>query len=175
MISPLLPQLVALFLTINWYGFISSNALFPSPPSSSFFFFLLGERPQHTEVPRLGVESELQQPARTTATATWDPSLICDLYHSNASSLTHGARPGIEPISSWILVGFIIAEPQWELPFSSFFFSFCLFRATPLAYGGSQARGRIGAVAASLCQRHSNAGSKSYLRPTPQLTATPVP
>ena len=32
------------------------------------------------EVPRPGVESELQQPA--FATATWDLSHICDLYHS---------------------------------------------------------------------------------------------
>ena len=31
------------------------------------------------KVPRLGVESELQLPACTTATATWDLSYICDL------------------------------------------------------------------------------------------------
>ena len=30
----------------------------------------------------LGVESELQLPAYTTATATLDPSNICDLHHS---------------------------------------------------------------------------------------------
>ena len=34
------------------------------------------------EVPRLGVESELQLPAYTTATATLDPSHICDLHHT---------------------------------------------------------------------------------------------
>ena len=34
------------------------------------------------EVPRLGVESELQLPACTTATATQDPSRVCDLHHS---------------------------------------------------------------------------------------------
>ena len=33
------------------------------------------------EVPRLGVESELQLLAYTTATATWDPSGICDIHH----------------------------------------------------------------------------------------------
>ena len=33
----------------------------------------------------------------------------------NARSLTHCAGPGIEPTSSWILVGFIMGEPQWEL------------------------------------------------------------
>ena len=32
-------------------------------------------------VSRLGVQSELQRPAYTTATATPDPSLICDLHH----------------------------------------------------------------------------------------------
>ena len=31
-----------------------------------------------------------------------------------------------------------------------FYFVFCLFRATAVAYGGSQARGLIGVVAASL-------------------------
>ena len=30
-----------------------------------------------------GVELELQMPAYTTATATWDPSSICDLHHSS--------------------------------------------------------------------------------------------
>ena len=35
------------------------------------------------EVPRLGVESELQLPAYTAATATQDPSHIFDLRHSS--------------------------------------------------------------------------------------------
>ena len=33
----------------------------------------------------------------------------------NARSLTHCARPGIEPVSSWILVKFITAESEQEL------------------------------------------------------------
>ena len=37
------------------------------------------------------------------------------------------------------------------------FFFFCLFRAAPEVYGGSQARYLIGAVAAGLCHSHSNA------------------
>ena len=59
--------------------------------------------------------------------------------------------------------------------FSFLFFFFSLFafsRAAPAAYGGSQARSPIGAVATSLCQSYSNTGSKLRLRPTPQLTAT---
>ena len=35
------------------------------------------------EVPSLGVELELQLPAYTTATATWDLSCVCDLHHSS--------------------------------------------------------------------------------------------
>lgn len=57
---------------------------------------------------------------------------------------------------------------------SFIFSSFCLFRA-PTAYGDSQARGLIGAVAAGLCQSHSNSGSQPRLCPTPQLTAVPDP
>ena len=56
-----------------------------------------------------------------------------------------------------------------------FLFSFLLFRATPMAYGGSQARCLIGATAASLCQSHNNTGSKPHLQPTPQPSAMPDP
>ena len=51
-------------------------------------------------------------------------------------------------------------------------FLFLLFRAAPVACGGSQARGQIRAAAASLCQSHSIAESKP---PIPQLLATPDP
>ena len=44
-----------------------------------------------------------------------------------------------------------------------------------MAYGGSQARGPIGAVATSLHQSHSNARSETRLQPTPQLMAIPDP
>ena len=55
------------------------------------------------------------------------------------------------------------------------FFFFGLFRATPMAYGGSQARGLIEAVAAGLHQSHSNTRSELCLQSTPQLMATPDP
>ena len=45
-------------------------------------FSFLGLHLQHMEVPRLGVELELQLPAYTTAKVTLDPSCICDLRHS---------------------------------------------------------------------------------------------
>ena len=62
--------------------------------------------------------------------------------------------------------------------FFFFFFFFGLFAiswAAPTAYGGSQARGRIGAIAAGLHHSHSNSGFEPRLQPTPQLTATPDP
>ena len=59
--------------------------------------------------------------------------------------------------------------------FFFFFFFFGLFGATPAAYGGSQAKGLIGAVASNLHHSHSNAGSEPRLQPTPQLMAVPDP
>ena len=50
-----------------------------------------------------------------------------------------------------------------------------LFRATPMAYGGSQARGQIGAVAARLHHSYSHSGSELSLQPTPQPMATADP
>ena len=46
-------------------------------------FCFSGPHPWHMEVPMRGVESALQPLAYTTATATQDPSLICDLHHSS--------------------------------------------------------------------------------------------
>ena len=50
-----------------------------------YFLFLsfLGPHPRHMEVPRLGVQLELQPLDGTTATATPDPSCVCDLHHSS--------------------------------------------------------------------------------------------
>ena len=56
-------------------------------------------------------------------------------------------------------------DPKSEISLHIFFF-FCLFafsRADLAAYGGSQARGQIGAVATDLRQSHSNARSKPRL------------
>ena len=46
------------------------------------FISFLAPHPQHMEVPRLGVELELQLPAHTTATAAPDSRCICDLWCS---------------------------------------------------------------------------------------------
>ena len=45
------------------------------------FFVFLGLHPQHMNVPRLGVQSELWPPVY--ATAMQDPSHVCDLHHGS--------------------------------------------------------------------------------------------
>ena len=52
-----------------------------------------------------------------------------------------------------------------------FFFFFFYFRATPAAYGSSQARGPIGAATSSHSHSHSSLGSELRLQATPELTA----
>ena len=69
------------------------------------------------EAPRLEVESELQLLAYTAAMAMPDPSCICNLHHSfpQHQILNPLSEARDQPKSSWILVGSIISEPQWEL------------------------------------------------------------
>ena len=50
---------------------------------SIYLLCFLGPQVQHLEVPRLGVELELQLLVYATATATWDLSCVCDLHHSS--------------------------------------------------------------------------------------------
>ena len=67
-------------------GGISSPSILhgntPNVPHFNLILFL-GLRLQHMEIPRLGIQSELQLPAYTTATATPDPSCVCDPHHSS--------------------------------------------------------------------------------------------
>ena len=49
--------------------------------------------------------------------------------------------------------------------------SFLLFRAACMAYGSSQARGQIRAIATS--HSHSNTASRLHLQSIPQLMETP--
>ena len=58
-----------------------------------FYFSFLGPYLQRMEIQRVGVQSELQGPAYATATATQDPSHVCDLHHS---SRQHGI---VNPLS----------------------------------------------------------------------------
>ena len=78
-------------------------------------FYFLGPHLWPMEVPRLGVKLELQLPQPQQCGIQME-SVTYTTAHSNAESLTHWTRPGIEPASSWILVVFVTSEPQWELP-----------------------------------------------------------
>ena len=53
-------------------------------------------------------------------------------------------------------------ENHWFKEIASFFLFLLFFRAAPVAHGGSQARGLIGAVAAGLHHSPSNAGSLTH-------------
>ena len=90
------------------------------------YLFIYGPHIWHMEVPRLRVESELQLPAYTTATASPDSSCLFDLPHSSWQ------RRILNPLSrardqTWILMvvaGLITTDPQLEL-WPKFFV--CLF------------------------------------------------
>ena len=75
-----------------------------------FFFFSLLFR----ATPATNVSSQARGQIGATAASLYHS-------HSNTGSLTHWARPGIEPTSSCILVGFITIEPQQELPRELFY------------------------------------------------------
>ena len=54
-----------------------------------------------------------------------DPSRICDLHHSSwQRRILNSLRPGIEPATSWFLVGFVSAVPRREV--LQLLFSSCL-------------------------------------------------
>ena len=90
----------------------------PPQLDSFFLFFFLGTRVRHMQGPRLGVKSALQlPPAYATATATRDPSHVCDLHHiSQQRGILNPLSEAGDPTSSpWIRVGFITTEPLQEL------------------------------------------------------------
>ena len=66
---------------------ISSLSFFLQPPLHPFIylfiFVFLGLHLRHMDVPRLGVDSELQLLAYTTGTAMPDPSYVCNLHPSS--------------------------------------------------------------------------------------------
>ena len=77
--------------------------------NQSIFFSFLQLHLWHMQVPGRGVQPELQLPANTTATATQDPSHICDEPCSLQQRwiFTLLSKPGVEPTSSqtlrWLL------------------------------------------------------------------------
>ena len=81
-----------------------------------FFFVFFGLHSKHM----LGVKLEPQQLQIQAVSVTYTTA------QGNARSLTHQVRPGIEPVPSWILAKFAIAEPWWELLVYDLFFFFLM-------------------------------------------------
>ena len=114
-------------------GYFRSAFVLLFPCFSFFFLFcLLGPHPLHMEVPRLGVESELQLLTYTTATVMQDLSRICDLQHrswkhwilnplSEARDRAHILVDTSWGCHRWATTG----TPQANSFYSSFNFSFC--------------------------------------------------
>ena len=97
---------------------------------------------------KLAYPSSSSPPAETTMEARVHVS------PHGSSQLSHASlcdAPSLSPFPPW----------NCNNLFLSFFF---LFKAAPVASGSSQARGRIGAAAASLHHSHSNAGSEWHLQ-----------
>ena len=84
----------------------------------SFVFLRL--HPEHMEVPKLGVQSELLPPAYTTATATRDPSTVCNLHHSSRQRPLSGARDRTHNlrVPSWIRFRCAMTGTPPELSFT---------------------------------------------------------
>ena len=87
-------------------------ALEPLSISQSFFFFFfglfvfLGPYLRHMEVSGWGVELELTPP-EPQQLRIWATSVTYTTTHGKARSPSQWVRPGIEPKSSWMLVGFV--------------------------------------------------------------------
>ena len=104
------------------------------------------------------------------------PILVAPIYSpTNSVGVFHLPTHSISSFSFFFLFLFPSFLPSClpsSLPpsyFLSFFLSFLLsffLRTALAAYGNSQTRGLIGALATGLCLSHSNAGSELSLWPT---------
>ena len=101
--------------TANWApaAVTTLNLLYhKGNPSVTFYLFIvflpfLGPLPRH-------MEPEPQQCRIQAASATYTTA------HSNAGMSTHWARPGIEPATSWFLIGFVNHCATTGTPISDF-------------------------------------------------------
>ena len=72
---------------------------------------------------QIGTVAKPQPKPQPQQCGIWITSATYSAAHSNARSLTHWTGPGIEPTSSWVLVGFVTTEPLQELQYLSFLIS----------------------------------------------------
>ena len=118
-------------ITLCIYSHLLNHTCIPGVNSTSLwcmiFFFLFRAASLAHGSSGQGVKSELQcwpttQPQQHRI---WDSSVTYTTACGNTVSPNHWASPGVEPTSSWILVRFVSAMPQWELLFFVVFV--CLF------------------------------------------------
>ena len=85
-----IPRILFIYLFIYYYYYYYY-----------YYYVSLGLYLRHTEVPRLGVQSNQScwPMAQTQKCGIRAASVTYTTAHSNARSLTHGVRPGIEPTS----------------------------------------------------------------------------
>ena len=102
------------------------------------------------EIPRLGIESELQLPAYVTATAMQDLSHVCDLHHGSQQCQI------LNPLRE-------ARDRAYNLIVTSWICFCCTTTGTPLgALERGQRSGKLGSVTYCLCD----------LRQGPSLTET---
>ena len=137
-----------------------------------------------TGKPRLEVKSELHlQPVlQPRQHQIWATSAAYIAACSNNKSLTHWARPEIEPASSQSqcqVLNPLSHNGNSTIMFYIYLCAVCFVLLCFLGphpwHGSFQPRGWIGAAAAGLHHSHNSAGSELSLHPTPQLMATPDP
>ena len=86
--NPQMPSLVLSNCTLHLFWQLAFSYFY----NLKIFFCFLGPHPRHMEVPRLGVESELQLPASITQPQQRRIQALSVTYtiaHGNAGSLTH--------------------------------------------------------------------------------------
>ena len=103
---------------LYWVCFLIAFWPFLCIVNSIFFFSFWGHRYSIWKFPGKGSNwsCSCQATPQPQQCGIWATYATYTTAHSNVGSFTHWARPGIEATSSGILVGFVTAEPQWELP-----------------------------------------------------------
>ena len=81
-----------------------------------FFVCFLRPHPWHVEVPRSNQSCSPWPTPEPQQRQMWATPATYTTAHSNAGSLAHWARPGIEPHPHGSLLGSLTAEPWRELP-----------------------------------------------------------
>ena len=99
--------------TTNWVYYIRQDTPGTVSQLGAFLFFsflLFGATPV-----AYGASQARGLIGATAATATQDPSRICNLHcNSWQCWILNSLRPGIEPETSWYLVRFVSSAPRWN-------------------------------------------------------------